>query len=162
MTTLSRPLRPAFMAARCVRLASPSTPSTVPALRASGNEKLPIPQNRSSTRSSGPASSCSVGKMHHAPVDVTVDLHEVDGLEVHANIEFGQGVVQRTHRPHRDRTAQPYPVHRSADRYADHASRQTGAAAPLSASVGGSRTRNTKCDGVLGDSHFDLRQARPY
>ncbi len=56
---LSRPLRAAFSFARATSPASPSTPTTSRTVRASGRVKLPSPQNRSSTRSSGPASSSS-------------------------------------------------------------------------------------------------------
>src|SRR5690606_26922438 len=44
---LATPLAAAFPRARCTSPASPSTPTTLPALRASGRVKLPRPQNRS-------------------------------------------------------------------------------------------------------------------
>ena len=58
----ARPLRSAFARARATRPASPSTPTTCAPLRASGSEKLPRPQNRSSTRSSVPGASSATAR----------------------------------------------------------------------------------------------------
>ena len=76
-STLAMPLRSALSRARCDQAASPSTATTWPARRASGSEKLPRPQNRSSTRLVRLRLEHVERARDHRLVQRAVDLHEI-------------------------------------------------------------------------------------
>ena len=76
--------------ARATSPASPSTPTTCAPLRASGSEKFPRPQNRSSTRSPGAGAQQLDGALDHLRIELAVHLHEVGRLKPQRHVELRQ------------------------------------------------------------------------
>ena len=152
------PLRAALARARPTSAASPSTATTRAVRRASGSEKLPRPQNRSSTVSVGSGSSTSSARSIIAWFKRAVDLHEVGGLELDRDVVLRQPVAERRGRPRRiERRDRVGPARLQVDAHGVLAL-ERGHALQV-----GRRRRiehaQHERDGVVGHGHFGLRHA---
>ena len=94
-STLRIPLRCAFCRARATRPASPSTPTTCCATRASGREKLPSPQNKSSTVSCAPGCSSSTTRATMRSLSSPLTWMKSVGWNCRSTSNCGNPISQR-------------------------------------------------------------------